>query len=602
MKKIIKSTLFLSLFFTMAFSLNSSAQELMIEVPFDTQIQSSTEIIEGKVISKASFWDNNHYNIYTVNTIEVYKIFKGENVSETIEIVTPGGTVGNDSEIVTPSLTLNIGDIGMFMLKDNNVAITNQSPQNKFMPFASSQGFYKYNLLSNEVFNPFVNKKGITTSFYNAIKAVSNTPNFIKVSNFDVLDIYNTNIANRNTTGSIEITSFAPTIVNGGVRDILVISGAGFGNTQGNVNFRDANSGGSQYYTALDSQIQSWSDSQIVLEVPSRAGTGDIQVVTSTSTTVTSSNNLTVFYSQINPGNGIADFQSQHFDLNGSGGYTWQMHTEFDNNTAANASFVRAFDTWVCSTGINWEIGAVTTVDIIADDDINIIRFDNGSELPDGVLGRCTSRFGSCNNPSSPGGIDIVVTELDIVFNDAFTGDFSVLSWEFGPGTASGFEVDFESVAVHELGHGHQLAHIINPGEVMHFSIANGQNSRNLGSSDIAGAADVMDRNLNTSVCGTDSMTASSCSTLGMDEAILAEHISIYPNPAKHILNIDAASHLRLESAIIFDVQGRKVMVRDLNKSDNTLHAIDVSQLQAGVYFIKIGMDSTSTTKKFIVE
>ena len=601
MKKITPSTMLLALFLTVAMTFTSLAQELMVEVPFSTQVQSSSQIIEGKVISKTSFWDDNHHNIYTINTIEIYKVFKGQVLAETLEMITPGGSVDNDSEVVTPSLSLNIGDIGVFILHNNDIQISNGTSQNKFKPFASSQGFYKYDLSSNTVFNPFVNKQGITNTFYNDITALTNNSNITEVSDFDAQDIYNTNIANRSVAGSEQITSFSPTTLNGGVRDLLTINGVGFGATQGTVNFRDANFGGSQYFTALDTQVISWNDTQIVVEVPSRAGTGDIQVVTSTSITVTSSGTLTVFYSQINPGNTTNAFTSQHFDVDGNGGYTWQMETGFDANAAANASFVRAFDTWVCTTGINWEIGAVTTVDEIAADNINIIRFDIGTELPEGVLGRCTSRFGSCSNPSSPGGVDVVVTELDIVFNDVFTGSLAVLSWEFGPGTATGFEVDFESVAVHELGHGHQLAHIINTGEVMHFSIANGQNSRDLGSSDLAGANDIMIRNINSPVCGTGAMTASLCSTLGVDEVSLSDNISIYPNPAKNNLNILATSNLQLELATIFDVRGRQVITKDLNSS-NSLNTIDVSQLQAGVYFIKIDLDTISTTKKFIVE
>nr|WP_321246245.1 T9SS type A sorting domain-containing protein [uncultured Psychroserpens sp.] len=601
MKKITPSTMLLALFLTVAMTFTSLAQELMVEVPFSTQVQSSSQIIEGKVISKTSFWDDNHHNIYTINTIEIYKVFKGQVLAETLELITPGGSVDNDSEVVTPSLSLNIGDIGVFILHNNDIQISNGTSQNKFKPFASSQGFYKYDLSSNTVFNPFVNKQGITNTFYNDITALTNNSNITEVSDFDAQDIYNTNIANRSVAGSEQITSFSPTTLNGGVRDLLTINGVGFGATQGTVNFRDANFGGSQYFTALDTQVISWNDTQIVVEVPSRAGTGDIQVVTSTSITVTSSGTLTVFYSQINPGNTTNAFTSQHFDVDGNGGYTWQMETGFDANAAANASFVRAFDTWVCTTGINWEIGAVTTVDEIAADNINIIRFDIGTELPEGVLGRCTSRFGSCSNPSSPGGVDVVVTELDIVFNDVFTGSLAVLSWEFGPGTATGFEVDFESVAVHELGHGHQLAHIINTGEVMHFSIANGQNSRDLGSSDLAGANDIMIRNINSPVCGTGAMTASLCSTLGVDEVSLSDNISIYPNPAKNNLNILATSNLQLELATIFDVRGRQVITKDLNSS-NSLNTIDVSQLQAGVYFIKIDLDTISTTKKFIVE
>lgn len=601
MKKNTKPTLLIALFLTIAMTFTALAQELMIEVPLSTQVQSSSQIIEGKVISKTSFWDDNHHNIYTVNTIEVYKVFKGQTISETLEIITPGGSVGNNSEVVTPSLTLNVGEVGVFMLHENNISITNGTSQNKFKPYASSQGFYKYDLKTNNVFNPFMSREGISTVFHNNITALTNNPNIIEVSNFDAQLVYNNSIANRDANGAIGITSFSPTTLNGGVRDLLTINGIGFGNTQGTVNFRDANFGGSQYFTALDTQIVSWTDSQIVVEVPSRAGTGDIQVVTSFDFTTTSNTDLTIFYSQINPANDTDAFQSQHVDLNGSGGYTWQMETSFEANAAANASFTRAFDSWVCTTGINWEIGAATTVDVIAADEINIIRFDNGTELPEGVLGRCTSRFDACGNFASPGGIDVFVNELDIVFNDVFTGDFSVLSWEFGPGTATGFEVDFESVAVHELGHGHQLAHIINSGEVMHFSIANGQNSRDLGASDIAGANNVMNRNLNSPVCSEEAMTASTCSSLGIDEVTLSEHISIYPNPTKNILNITTPSNLQLDIATIFDVRGRQVITKNLN-STNSLNTIDVTQLQAGVYFIKIDLENVSTTKKFIVE
>ena len=487
------------------------------------------------------------------------------------------------------------------MLHENNIPITNGTSQSKFKPYASSQGFYKYDLKTNNVFNPFMSREGISTVFHNNITALTNNPNIIEVSNFDAQLVYNNSIANRDTNGAIGITSFSPTTLNGGVRDLLTINGIGFGNTQGTVNFRDANFGGSQYFTALDTQIVSWTDSQIVVEVPSRAGTGDIQVVTSFDFTSTSNTDLTIFYSQINPANDTDAFQSQHTDLNGSGGYTWQMETSFEANAAANASFTRAFDSWVCTTGINWEIGAVTTVDVIAADEINIIRFDNGTELPEGVLGRCTSRFDACGNFASPGGIDVFVNELDIVFNDVFTGGLSQLSWEFGPGTATGFEVDFESVAVHELGHGHQLAHIINSGEVMHFSIANGQNSRDLGASDIAGANDVMVRNINSPVCSEGAMTASSCSTLGVDELTLSNDISIYPNPTKNNLTIATSSNLQLELATIFDVRGRQVITKNLN-STNSLNTIDVTQLQAGVYFIKIDLENVSTTKKFIVE
>lgn len=604
MKKITIKTLMLSFAMMLIMITPSLAQELLYEVPFSSQIQSSSQIVEGKVISKTSFWDDNNHNIYTLNTIEVYKIFKGQTTIETIEVVTPGGSVGDEFEVVTPSLSLEVGNIGVFMLHDNTISITNGNTQNKFQPVASSQGFYKYDIESNIVRNPFQAKQGITDVFYNDIISVTNNSSVIEVSDFNVDEQFQDNTINGDTAGAINISNFTPTTLNGGVRDLLTINGAGFGATQGTVGFRDANFGGADamgpvYFTALDSQVVSWSDTQIVVEVPSRAGTGDIRVTSLSNGNVVSSQTLTVFYSQINPANSTNAFPSQHFDINGSGGYTWQMHTDFDFNAPAKASFLRAFDTWVCTTGMNWEIGAVTPIDVIADDDINIIRFDNGTELPEGVLGRATSRFGSCGS-TSPGGIDVVVTELDIVFNDVFTGSLSSLSWEFGPGSATGLEIDFESVAVHELGHAHQLAHIISPGAVMHYTIANAQNSRNLGASDLDGGNDVMDRNVNDQVCGTALMTYSACSTLSIDENSIADNISIYPNPVKNNLHISRASSIVLEDATIYDMRGRLILSKQLE--NNTLNTIDVSPLNTGVYFIKINVDNATISKKFIVE
>ncbi len=125
---------------------------------------------------------------------------------------------------------------------------------------------------------------------------------------------------------------------------------------------------------------------------------------------------------------------------------------------------------------MNWTVGAVTAINIVAPDTINIVRFDVGSELPAGVLGRCTSWYGGCGSDPSIW----VVGEIDVVFNDA-------TNWQFGPADPTVAQVDFESVAVHELGHGQQLNHIISPGAVMHFSIGGGTKARVLGAGDITG-------------------------------------------------------------------------------------------------------------------
>lgn len=585
MKKTTLSSLLILLAFVFGTSVFVSAQEMLYEIPMPQQVQASSQIVEGKVISKNSYWDNSQMNIYTVNTVEVYKVFKGQSLVETIEVITPGGTVGDNYEVVTPSLGLDVGDIGVFMLHNNNVSITNGTARPKYKAYSSVQGFYKYDLATNTAYNPYYTIENISGTFYNAIQSLTNGAP-VEVNTFDVDQVS----ANRSTGGAASITFFTPATVNGGVKDQLTINGVGFG-VSGTVGFRDANFGGSQFYDALSSQIVSWSDTQIVVEVPSRAGTGNIRVQPNTGGTATSIDDLEVFYSQINPSNGTFDFPSQHVDDNGSGGYTWQMHTDFNNNAAANASFLRAFDTWVCTTGVNWEIGSVTTVDVIAADGVNVIRFDNGAEMPAGTLGINTSRFSACSS-SSPGGLDVFVNELDIVFNDT-------TNWEFGPSPASGGQIDFETVAVHELGHAHQLAHIIDPGAIMHFAIGANQTNRVLSDSDLGGANNVMIRNINTPVCGQNAMTYSACSALSVDDNVLAENISIYPNPANDVLNILTTASIQLEKATIYDVRGRKVLTQEL--SNTTFNTINLEQLNSGVYFIQLNAENATTSKKFIV-
>jgi len=60
---------------------NMNAQAMIKEVALKQQIENSALLIEGEVMAKESFWDQEHQNIYTVNTIKVRKVFKGESVS-----------------------------------------------------------------------------------------------------------------------------------------------------------------------------------------------------------------------------------------------------------------------------------------------------------------------------------------------------------------------------------------------------------------------------------------------------------------------------------------------------------------------------------------
>jgi len=580
------------------------AQDLIYKIPLAQQVQSSSQIVEGKVISKQSFWDSRQQNIYTSNTVEVYKVFKGQPLT-TIEIITKGGTVGLSAEIVTPSLQLDIHDMGIFTLNKNTVEISGNNTS-RFMPYSGVQGFYKYNPFTDIAVNPFHKKQGIS-NFYTEIEALTGT-NRNTMSNFNIEDVRHSGYGNR---GDINISSFTPTTATAGTQTVLTINGVGFGDTVQNVGFANSNDGGATFALALPSQILSWEDQQVTVEIPSQAGTGPIALINSEATAIlAASATLDITYAELNavfdpddqtgsggPNGplGFYAYPTQHINANGNGGYIWQMHTDFDNNTAAKASFLRAFDTWRCETDIYWTIGEVTAEDVIAGDGINIIRFDNGNELAAGTLGVCTSRFAGCFvTGGDPEDMEWFVSELDIVFNDT-------TNWEFGPANASPSEIDFETVAVHELGHGHQLGHVVDNTKIMHFSIGGGTNNRILSASDIAGGNDVQSRSTTLMPCGAPVMTNFDCSTLTIADNEWVSGLSVYPNPAKDLLHIKNTSSQVLEQATIYDVRGRLILTSDLNAS-NGLHQININQLHSGLYILQIDANGTSLLKKVIVE
>jgi PKD repeat protein len=470
----------------------------MVPVNLPDRLNNSSLVIEGKVIAKKSFWNSDHNYIFTSNLVEVSNVFKGTLMNTKLEIITDGGEVGLSKQEVHPALELGVGDIGVFTLNGCNKSA--QFGYASHEAYADMQGFIKYDLIDNSATEPFAQYANIQTDLYGALETLLN----IKIK-----PAAGTNYIQKTApVGVAAVSGISPTTITAGTATSLTITGSGFGATRGVsvVEFRNADDGGATFVQPDASQYLSWSNTQIVVQVPSRttsgtvttsgqAGTGQVRVTVAGSPTL-SAQTLSVSYGHINVyySNTVTTsqiFNTRHTGSNGMGGMTWQMYTTFDANALAKASFLRAFQSWRCATYINWTIGSTVSTNTIALDGVNVIRFDVGAELPAGVLGRCTNYFSGCIS----GGINIFfyVTELDIVFDSGIT-------WQYGPAAPTAAQYDFESVAVHELGHGHELTHVINTVDVMHYSISNGQSKRVLNVDDINGGTAVMARNIS-SVC-----------------------------------------------------------------------------------------------------
>lgn len=602
------NSIFIILIFSLFSNLGLNAQSMLKEISLKQQIEKSSLVVEGKVISKQSFWDVDHHHIFTVNTIEVYKIFKGEKVS-IIEIITPGGYVGLKAETVTHSLKLREGDLGVFTLKENKTILSPQSKSinQKFKAYSAPQGFYKYNLHTDVAVNPFHVKRGISSSFYNEIMSYTKS-SYIKMSSFKA-ETTRLNFSQNKSAKVLAITGFTPTISTAGTASVLTITGTDFGTVKGKVGFSDADDGGATFIDALDMQVLTWGDTEITVEIPSGAGTGKIRVTHDDTSSVVSTGDLTISYAQSTVegdfGDGELAYPVQHVAVNGSGGYTWTKTVDFDGITDAETSFTRALDTWRCETKVNWVVDgtaigpAGAEQNKTVEDGINIIAFDDSTsadpddDLPDGVLGRCTSYYTGCG----PSPFTWYVDELDIVFDDE-------VSWEMGPGLASGSDIDFESVALHELGHAHQLGHVIEPiGAVMHYALAPAENIRTLTVDDIAGADDVQDRSNGPAMaCGMPLMIdySGSCG-LSVEDNRFQNAISIYPNPAKRQFYIKNESFVNLVKAVIYDISGRLISEYDISNTSRT-KSINVLGVSKGIYFVNIHSETAILTKKIVFE
>ncbi len=503
---------------------NLIGQCMLYPVSLTERVNSSNIIIQGSVISKKSFWNTAHNYIHTSNLVQVKQVLKGTLSSSFIEVITTGGEIEDRRITAEPSLKLNDEQEGVFMVNFKNTA--SQFGYNTFEVYADEQGFIKFDTKENSARDPFTTYADINEDLYKAIGAIMNTtlPSYFGASQ--------TPQGKFNDPSQVAaVTGISPTSISAGTGSVLTITGTGFGtgpSATSYVSFRNADDGGSTLIGAHASQYVSWTPTQIQVKVPTRtngsgsAGTGTVRVTTPTGFT-NSAVSLTIDYGHLNvisPGSPTTAastvYNTRHINDNTLGGYTWQYYTGFASNAPAVASFERSIKTWTCTTYINWRVGANTAINVAASDGVNVVRFDDAStQLPAGVLGVCSSYWGGCgSNPN----MNWYVSELDIVFDSGTT-------WQYGPALAGAGQIDFESVATHELGHGHQLSHVINAAGVMHYSIGAAQNKRTLNAGDIAGGNAVMTRNLSGGVCSQAVMTAmsaASCTSLAPTASFVA--------------------------------------------------------------------------------
>lgn len=559
------------------------AQCLSLANAVEQQLNSSNKIIEGKVLSQQAFVGADG-NIYTSNSIDVYRVFKGE-VGFNLDVVTEGGVIGDLMQVVTPSAQMQVGDYGVLVLAND--------AQRSLPSLASA--FYSLDERSGTVYG--LKNVSQREKLYEAIARSTGTQT-IEMRRVP-MDMVHGNSGSRTVPS---VTSVYPLEVTAGTQTVLTITGQGFGTEQGDgyVAFHNADDGG-QSFVSLPSgpHYLSWTDTQIEMYVPSStlfnstvAGTGSIRVISGNGTSTESTQQVSVEYAKSEV---VYSNQLNNTMLVGMqfGGYVYKSNQQLAQFANGSTLVEDAFVKWACNTGVNFTLdNEIVNMTNWAHDETNLIGLSNSGQLPSYLLGKTVTTFSGCGTPN---GLQWNLIEVDILLN-------SDIDWWIGDETPVGNLYDLETAILHEIGHAHLLQHNNNLNSPMYFQLSEGAMRRDLHAPSIDGGNYVSTQAVEApTTCGNESHQYFDFSTCnlslinGIDDEAKNE-ISIYPNPFQD--QITVVDEWKSGSQfLIFDATGRRVLSGVLNSTNQT---ISTAQLPNGVYLLEVRNEAKSHIQRLI--
>ncbi len=491
------------IFLCLHFGIAIEGFSTVIPIALSDRTERAEQIALARLISSHSYWDATNSNIYTSHRLRVTAYLKEGNQQEYINIIVLGGIVEDDAQVVFPNIEMHIGTEYCIFLKRAPIhkiqpqLATSKLANTYFQPYAYMQGVLpldkgkyiepitKESFLEEVLVDKIFEKSQVEAIKPNGVVFRSRTHELPrKALNTNALILKNGlgETTNKFVGGSIE------------KEKELILQGSDFGSTIGAVQFSNSNSGGiSKDIIDYETDIVYWRNDEIRVKVPHFAGTGVVEVKNSSDNIIASANiiiewTLNPVYSNYRGFDQHTRQMPKLLNVDGRGGYTIQFNTPsgFGTDAIAVAAFERAVDTWRCGTKVNWIVDKTGTTAGVGKDNICVVQYS--TDLPAGILGLATTRYKALGSTKCLGMNTLwSVREFDVEFvpnADLLSG----YEWNFGEGNSStsNFQFDFESIALHELGHALGLGHVIDEEEVMHFSISNGQERRDLQESAIA--------------------------------------------------------------------------------------------------------------------
>ncbi len=425
---------------------------------------------------------------------------------------------------------------------------------------------------------------------------------------------------------------------------VMVINGAGFGNTRGNGNvyFLNANDGGSSYVPLNNYDFRNWSDTKIEIIVPSKIdsfplgssiedwislpGTGLFYVKTDAGDSVFSKTPVEMPYAIVNAsgnsGQGYGKFRIDLVDVDGLGGITWHLDTSITNypDPMLEVCVRKAIKDWICATDVHFTIGNDTTVHALMDG-VSTIAIKNSLGGDKALAITKSAGYKPCYN-STTGYVSYfpIETDINLIRNPSTLPNGSGLSWFFDTLTTSlpANTIDFYDVILHELGHGHLLNHV-NSDDLMYYSEGRGPlplADRNfIESNDVDGGIEVV--NVGQSVSYSIPCTTSTgpmlpaqadsiCFGFTLGNRTLNQpesDLNLFPNPV--IESVYISFHLHQKSNVDFrliDYTGKVIDIVNMENQPTGKYTqqFPTGNLASGLYLITALINGSTHSFKFI--
>lgn len=439
-------------------------------------------------------------------------------------------------------------------------------------------------------------------------------------SNDEITDVYSYNSTDYGVSIQDElckpiITSFTPSVATG-IGEVIIIEGKYFGENRfhnngldtAQVRFRNADvnlsNAPTSHLTRLDPMdYLYWSDTEIkvsatslmVSENNAGIGTGKFIVKNKWGDNTTSDTDLFVEYSIQNHG---LDYGNEYLKKRGNliydtTGYVFAFNSEILNDSIKRVVTEKAIRDWACQTGVNFKI-----------------LYDDLSQIPNSLISIGSSMTNSTDRFAY---IDPIISvtcyQDEKTKHEIFVTGFEIeinsdTSWDYSLNSVSPTKFSYYSVLIHELGHAHQLKHVLNAEyELMRPTIALGQ-SRTFSPNLFAGTDDVINFNATNNYINCDQSPMvfgePDCTTNSITESLIDEDVFVYPNPFNEQITVDFNSNYVSETEVkIYNLLG-KVVYSSHYKSIQQPIILNLKNINKGIYLLKIRTGDRIIDKRII--